>query len=492
MFKSLRFHLSILLISCIYMVNAQDTLTVTLGSNELKDAYINIVNEEPDGLNESLIASVWTYFGEYGIGRSLFGFDLTNLRNEVVIDARLYLSHSPNSSHIGHSTIGGDNTGMIFRIIEPWKEDSVTWANQPKTTNTNAIVIPAPDSSNSNFENIDITPIIKDMIRHPEKSDGFMIKLKSEDTLYRSLVFASSDHLNENLHPMIVITYVSELPVESTTKLQPDGENGNDACVFSSDFLNNKNIDHSLVSLVWSDNDELVLGRSYINFDLSQINSEHTITYAELSLFHDPDSEIEGHVNNGESNELILCRVVEDWSENTINWDNQPGVSEMNQVLVTSSNISNQDYLDIDVTKLVVDMISEPETSFGFSIKLADELRQDYNRNVVFASSNHANENLHPKLVVYSLNSAGIVIPGEKREKLSVYPNPGNGIFNVRFPIDDQEGELYVSDNSGKLIMVVDIENVHEIIDISDLPNGVYHFTYKGETGILHNKMVKL
>ena len=59
-------------------VISQDTLSITLGSDQLKDAYINIVNTETDGECESLIASVWTYWGEFGMGRSLFGFDFTD------------------------------------------------------------------------------------------------------------------------------------------------------------------------------------------------------------------------------------------------------------------------------------------------------------------------------------------------------------------------------------------------------------------------------
>ncbi len=492
MFKRLRLLLSTFLILIITFVFAQDTLTVTLGSNELKDAYINMVNEEPDGSNESLIAAVWTYFGEFGIGRSLFGFELIDLSDVMVIEARLNLYHSSISGHIGHSTLGGDNSGMIFRITEPWIEDSVTWANQPKTTNTNAIVIPAPETSTSHFENIDITPIIQDMIRYPEKSDGFMIKLKSEDTLYRSLVFASSNHPDHNIHPSIVITYVTELPLESSTKLQPDGETGNDASIFSSESFTNRNTDHSLVSLAWDMDGEWALGRSYIDFDLSQIDSEHTITYADLSLFHDPVSDMQGHVNNGESNELVISKVVNDWNEDDLSWNNQPDVSDINQVQVTSSNISNQDYLNIDVTQLVIDMVNNPEAAFGFSIRLADEITQNYNRNVVFASSNHEDETLHPKLVIYTTNAASITVPNKNKEVLTVYPNPGYGTFNVEFPVNDKEGELTVSDNSGKVIKVFSIENVSHIIDLSSYPNGVYHLNYKGETSILHNKLVKL
>ncbi|RLD41030.1 MAG: hypothetical protein DRI86_14190 [Bacteroidetes bacterium] len=149
-----------------------------------------------------MVAAVWTYYGEYGMGRSLIGFVFSDLREDmVVIDARVNLYHNPTSNHIGHSTIGGENSGMIFRITRPWDEHLVNWVNQPPTTNTNAISIPAPENDTAYFLNVDITPIIKDTIRHPLTSDGFMIKLFNEHPLCRSLTFASSNHPDGSLQP---------------------------------------------------------------------------------------------------------------------------------------------------------------------------------------------------------------------------------------------------------------------------------------------------
>lgn len=472
-------------------VISQDTISITLGSDQLKDAYINIVNTETDGECESLIASVWTYWGEFGMGRSLFGFDFTDFRdNAVIIDARLNLYHDSVSGHMGHSTIGGDNSGMIFRITEPWIEDSVTWANQPSTTNTNAIIIPAPDSSNANFANIDITPIIKDMIRHPESSDGFMIKLASEESLYRSLVFASSDHADQSIHPSIEITYVTDPPMDSITLIQPNNETGNDASVFSLPAKSVDNTDQSLVSMVWEQGHGWVIGRSFIGFDLSEINPNHTITYAELSLFHDSTSQVEGHIDNGGLNELVISRIIAEWNDIDLSWENQPLTTEDNQVLVTSSNISNQDYLDINVTELVKDM-SVIESSFGFSIQLADETTHGYDRNVVFASSNHSNSNLHPKLVVYTQDVTGIDNSTTERNELLVYPNPGSGIFKLELPVGITSGELVVMDNSGRVVKKQLVENHIQSVDLSTLPSGIYHFRFSNETRILNTKVVK-
>jgi len=157
--KIFSFGIFFILSSVLY---AQDTISILFSGQSVKDAYINIVNEEPDATRPSLIASVWTHGGEFGTGRSLIGFDFSELRqNFVILEARLNLYHNPTSAHVGHSTLGGDNTGVIFRIIESWNENTVTWANQPATTNTNAIIIPAPETDDADFLDIDITSIIK-------------------------------------------------------------------------------------------------------------------------------------------------------------------------------------------------------------------------------------------------------------------------------------------------------------------------------------------
>lgn len=480
------------LLSLLFVVSySQDTITVEFGTEQIKDAYINIVNSQSNGSSPSLIASVWTHFGEYGTGRSLIGFDFSDIREDfVVIDARLSLYHDPTSGHQGHSTIGGDNTGMIFRITEIWEEDSVYWYNQPATTNTNAILIPAPASDTADFLDIDITPIIKDMIRHPESSDGFMIKLFSEDSLYRSLVFASSDHLVDSLHPTITITYVVNLPMDSIYTIQPDGELGHDAYINSIEPASREN-QTSLVSTVWEFDQGWGTGRSFIEFDLSQIDPEMTITLAELSLFHDPNSSIEGHFNNGSSNELMISRITESWNEDNIDWNNQPIISEENQILVPSSNIDDQDYLDIDVTELVSDMFNYPNESFGFMFKLDDETIGNYNRNVVFASSDNESPELRPRLVIYTYDYTGMDDFPSLENNVLVYPNPGAGDFKIQVFKNMNSLQYAVFDAFGNNIVTGKTKDSEFYINLLSQPSGVYFLSIVIKNSVVTKKLIK-
>ncbi len=472
--------------------NAQETLNIEIGTASIKDAYINIVNNFSNGDSEGLVAAVWTYSGEFGMGRSLIGFDLSELGEDIiVVDARLNLYHNPTTSHIGHSTIGGDNSGMIFRITEQWDEHQVNWINQPSTTNTHAIYIPAPPNDTADFLNVDITPIIQDMIRHPETSDGFMIKLFNEDTLYRSLSFASSDYPFDSLHPTILITYYVNPLLASYYTICPDQENGKDVYINSFESISKEN-DQSLVSSVWEYDQGWGIGRSFLEFDLSHIDSEQTVTLAELSLFHDSGSSIEGHINNGSSNELVVSRITESWHEDYVSWDNQPTFSTVNQVIVESSNISNQDYLDIDVTDLVTDMLSQSNEPFGFMIQLFEEEIGNYNRNVVFASSDNEFPELRPQLKIYTKSSSGIEKPIIDESMIYVYPNPGKGEFNIQILKNKSSFQYRLTDSFGKIILSAESMNSEFDINITSLSSGIYILYISINNSVITKKIIKL
>ncbi len=469
----------LLSIGFVFQVTAQDTITVVFGSNELKDAYINNVNTNPNDTCQSIIASVWTYYGEHGIGRGLFGFDFSDISDQdvAIIDARLNLYHDPIGSHIGHSTLGGENSGVICRITEKWFEDSVTWANQPKTTNTNSVYIQAPENDTMDFLNVDITPVIKDIFRNPHTSDGFMIKLNSEVDLYRSLLFASSDNHMPKYHPSLSITFLTEPPVDSVEQL-PVTEN---TSIYSLSDKFSTDLDQSLISMVAMPDGEWEIARAFFNFDLDAIYPEHTITRAEINLYHDSDSEISGHINSGASNRVLLRRVIGDWNESDISWTNQPEVSDLNMILLPSSNVENQDYLNIDVTQMVLDMIHENDKAFGFCMSMADETTLEYERNVVFASSYHPNSGLHPELVVYTQDYSGVEHITVIKNVILVYPNPGNGLFTIEIDSELKSATFKVFDMGSNIVSAGALNGRTMVLNLLDQPTGIYFLIIDGD-----------
>jgi len=133
--------------------------------------------------------------------------------------------------------------------------------------------------------------------------------------------------------------------------------------------------------------------RSLIQFDLSEIPSNATITEAKLSLFH--FTSVNG--NHSGANNAKLLKVTAAWEENTVTWDTQPTTTLEGAVSLEESLFATQDYLDIDVTDLIQDMVSDSESNYGFMLKLDTE--SPY-RSMIFATSDNTEESIRPLLVV--------------------------------------------------------------------------------------------
>lgn len=104
------------------------------------------------------------------------------------------------------------------------------------------------------------------------------------------------------------------------------------------------------------------------------------------------------YATNGENNKCWLKRVVANWNERTITWNNKPGTTDVNQVEVPASTSQfNFDAVDLDVTKLVQDMFVDNKRTAGFCLQLQNE--QIY-RTLNFASSRYSDSTKRPKLVV--------------------------------------------------------------------------------------------
>lgn len=142
--------------------------------------------------------------------------------------------------------------------------------------------------------------------------------------------------------------------------------------------------------------------RALIAFNLNAIPAGATLVSAKLNLYAlGPFGSVQGHF--GATNSCYLRRVVQNWSEYAATWNNQPATVTQNQVILQPSTGSAQNYLNINVTQLVQDMISNPSAGFGFLLGLVTEVNTN---GLCFASRDHSNPALHPTLdIVYELCS---------------------------------------------------------------------------------------
>ena len=240
----------------------------------------------------------------------------------------------------------------------------------------------------------------------------------------------------------------------------------------SGDSLNHG--DYQFINMhAWTNDGKYVVHRSMIDFDLSSISAD-SLASATLKLFSDKHSTFypEGHqyMQEWPLNDLMVYRIVGDWDEYTVSWINRPDVSFKNEVHVPNSSDSFQDY-EIDVTKMVRDMLLSPEISHGFMIQLWVE--SYYNR-VVFASSDNPNEDIHPRLEL-QFEALGMK-EREMARQFRVFPNPARDEIRI---------ELRDAISGAKRLEIIDItgRNVFSLtnltktkihVDISSLAPGLY------------------
>jgi hypothetical protein len=150
--------------------------------------------------------------------------------------------------------------------------------------------------------------------------------------------------------------------------------------------------------------------RALIDFNLSAIPPGATIISAHLNLYAvGPFGSLPGHT--GTNNSCYLQRVTQSWAENSVTWNNQPPASIQNQVTLAASANSTQDYLNINVTNLVIDMINNQGNSFGFLLKLVNQASTN---SLAFASKDYSDPNKAPTLVViYEACKASITLDAD-------------------------------------------------------------------------------
>ncbi|MFC2111321.1 DNRLRE domain-containing protein, partial [Bacteroidota bacterium] len=183
---------------------------------------------------------------------------------------------------------------------------------------------------------------------------------------------------------------------QTTITLQPNAVVGKDAYLDSK--TNNNYGNHpDFAAIAWNISSSLALARGIIDFNLSFIPNGAIIDSAYLSLYSYNSPSNGSHYSAGGSNLSVLQRITSSWVESTVKWSTKPTTTTLNQVTLPASTSSIQHYLNINVTNLVQDMINNPNSSFGFCFKLVTE---QYNRKMLFASSDHTNPSLRPKLEV--------------------------------------------------------------------------------------------
>lgn len=183
------------------------TTTIILQPNGTngKDAQLTSARSENNfGGFRGLRARTWGPEEDLKIGRGLIDFDLSSLPDDaVILEAKLTLAPFMQG---GVNALSGDNGLTISRIKDSWSEDEVTWKDQPQTDEVLKVNV-AASTNQSSYENIDITDLLIERKNNPTANFGLQLKLTNEEE-GGIAAFASSDHLDKNKHPKLIVSYI--------------------------------------------------------------------------------------------------------------------------------------------------------------------------------------------------------------------------------------------------------------------------------------------
>lgn len=253
-------------------VNAQTTVTFKPNSYVGEDATLFMMDDNcipigwldtPGNLNygqeEELGMVRWTYREnecKKGSTRSLLKFTelYTIPQNAIILSAELKLYGTPtgmNTYYPNKPPNFYENSLIVKMVTSPWNENTVTWNNQPTTTNQNSFITPPSNlqynwdySNNSN----NLISMIQYMVSNPNSNNGFLISLQNEEREYRSMRFASSDNANSELWPELIVEYnipcdagfslcMNDSDNPTTFTLQANTIEGEHYWMFGNDFL---------------------------------------------------------------------------------------------------------------------------------------------------------------------------------------------------------------------------------------------------------------
>lgn len=92
---------------------------------------------------------------------------------------------------------------------------------------------------------------------------------------------------------------------------------------------------------------------------------------------------------------------------------------------------------------------------------------------------------------IYKWTGASIGISSiNEVSEMNIYPNPGNGIFTIKFPSTLTNSLVSIFDAKGKLVSEVKQNDMSEIIDISSQSHGIYFVKIQNDNEIITKKII--
>jgi hypothetical protein len=232
-------------------------------------------------------------------------------------------------------------------------------------------------------------------------------------------------------------------------------------------------------------------GQGAMKFDLSAIPTTATVSSATLDLFGigPVGAGAVTSVGHSGANECYLERITTAWDEMIVTYNTRPTATATNRVTLPASSTFDQDYLGIDVTALVQDMVADPANSHGFLLRVVTE---STSRGLIFGSSDYADTTKHPRLTItYSENGTAVETDQDAIQP-KVWPNPATSKVNVSLLSPAETCDITLTDMAGKTLLKLAQQPANTEIPTAHLAPGAYLIRIESEGKSFARKFIQL
>ncbi len=214
--------------------------------------------------------------------------------------------------------------------------------------------------------------------------------------------------------------------------------------------------------------------RALLHFDLSQFAPGTQIQSATLDLHaFGPSGVYNGHT--GTLNSAVIQPVTNAWQEMVVTWNSQPSYSSLNNVSLAASTNPLQDYLGINVTAMVQNMIDNPSTNFGMGLMLQQEVITNL---LLFASRENPDSALHPMLHVTTCKSQFVLVA---TDDAALGTHDGQGTSGNNYSVAPQCAAYSVtatngtaSGNNNRALMHFDLSSINPTANVTSAKLALY------------------
>jgi pimeloyl-ACP methyl ester carboxylesterase len=196
----------------------------------------------------------------------------------------------------------------------------------------------------------------------------------------------------------LIFGYAQSIFAQTTVTIS-SGTNWTDALLYSKSGNTNYATYSHFAATAWT-NGGADFKRTLVRFNLSSLPAGVTIQSAKLYLYSDPtvtsSSAWNGNSQLSGSNAVYFEKVISNWSETAVTWNNQPATTTTGRIWYPAST-STTENIQVDITSFVQGWVNSPTTNYGLKMRLENEA---YYRSRTYASENHSNTVIRPKLVI--------------------------------------------------------------------------------------------